>query len=107
MFITSIALGFMLSTVSKDIVQSFAFSRLLSTLFTTLPPVYYPITYVPLPYRYVAYVSPTTWAGQIVQTATGYLTSSMNTIIIEWGVLAAVTAAILVIAVKKTQWRET
>ncbi len=106
MFLTSIALGFMLSTVSKDIVQSFAFSRLLSTLFTTLPPVYYPVTYVPLPFRYIAYISPTTYAGQIVQTATGYLSSSTSTIIADWAILAAVTAVILIIAVKKTQWRE-
>ena len=46
-FAISVALGFMLSTFSNDVVQSYAFSRLLSLLFTTLPPVYYPITYVP------------------------------------------------------------
>ena len=44
MFLASVTLGFTLSTFSSDIVQSFAFSRLISTLFSTLPPVYYPIT---------------------------------------------------------------
>ena len=58
MFLTSIAIGYTLSTFSSDIVQSFAFSRLISTLFSTLPPVYYPITLIPLPYRYVAYLVP-------------------------------------------------
>ena len=47
MFLMSIAMGFLFSTLSSDIVQSFAFSRLLSTLFTTIPPIYYPITYPP------------------------------------------------------------
>jgi ABC-2 type transport system permease protein len=57
MFLASIAIGYTLSTFSSDIVQSFAFSRLVSTLFSTIPPVYYPITYIPLPYRYLAYFS--------------------------------------------------
>src|SRR5881628_1141040 len=39
MFTVSVTIGFTLSTFSSDIVQSFAFSGLISTLFTTLPPV--------------------------------------------------------------------
>ena len=73
MFAISVALGFMLSTFSSDVVQSYAFSRLLSLLFSTLPPVYYPITYIPSPYRYLAYLSPTTYAAEIMHSATGYL----------------------------------
>ncbi|NLB75712.1 MAG: ABC transporter permease, partial [Crenarchaeota archaeon] len=61
-FAVSIAIGFMLSTISNDVVQSYAFSRLLSLLFATLPPVYYPITLVPYPLNYIAYLSPTTYA---------------------------------------------
>src|SRR5438132_11387154 len=37
MFTVSVTIGFTLSTFSSDIVQSFAFSGLISTLFTTLP----------------------------------------------------------------------
>ena len=77
-FAISVALGFMLSTFSNDVVQSYAFSRLLSLLFTTLPPVYYPITYVPTFYRYIAYLSPTTYVAEIMQSATGYLKSPLN-----------------------------
>ena len=63
MFLMSISLGFAFATFSTDIVQSFAFTRLLSLLFTTLAPVYYPITLIPLPWRYLAYLSPTTYAA--------------------------------------------
>ncbi len=49
MFLTSITIGFMFATLSSDIVQSFAWSRLLTTIFTAITPVYYPITYIPLP----------------------------------------------------------
>jgi ABC-2 type transport system permease protein len=58
-FVVSVAMGFMLSTFSSDVVQSYAFTRLLSLLFATLPPVYYPITLVPWPFNYLAYLSPT------------------------------------------------
>jgi ABC-2 type transport system permease protein len=65
MFVTSVALGFALGTMSTDIVQSFAFSRLITTLFSTLAPVYYPITFLPEPIRTLAYLSPPTYAAQL------------------------------------------
>jgi ABC-2 type transport system permease protein len=106
MFTTSITLGFTLSTFTSDIVQSFAFSGLISTLFTTLPPVYYPITYIPLPFRYLAYLSPTTYAGEIAQSTTGLLQVSSISIALAWVVLAAVTIVFGVIAATKARWRE-
>jgi len=106
MFLGSVALGFTLSTFSSDIVQSFAFSRLISTLFSTLPPVYYPITYIPLPFRYVAYLSPTTYAGEIAQSATGLLQLSGTEVALAWVVLVAVSVSLLVIALKKARWRD-
>ena len=106
MFAISVAIGFMLSTFSSDVVQSYAFSRLLSLLFATLPPVYYPITYVPAAYRYIAYLSPTTYAAEIMQSATGYLKISTNMLIFDWVVLSAVCAIILFLAIKKTRWKD-
>lgn len=106
MFLASTTLGFTLSTFSSDIVQSFAFSRLISTLFSTLPPVYYPITYIPLPYRYAAYLSPTTYAAEIAQNVTGLLQLSTVGSAFAWGVLAAVAATFFLIAAKKARWRE-
>ena len=106
MFTTSVTLGFTLSTFTSDIVQSFAFSGLISTLFTTLPPVYYPITYIPLPFRYLAYLSPTTYAGEIAQSATGLLEIPTISIVLAWAVLVGVTIVLGVIAVTKARWRE-
>src|SRR5208337_4578267 len=106
MFAISVALGFMLSTFSNDVVQSYAFSRLLSLLFSTLPPVYYPISYIPSPYRYLAYLSPTTYAAEIMHSATGYLKISTNMLIFDWVVLSAVCAIILFMAIKKTRWKD-
>ena len=106
MFAVSVAIGFMLSTFSSDVVQSYAFSRLLSLLFATLPPVYYPITYVPAPFSYLAYLSPTTYAAEIMHSATGYLDISASMVALDWGVLLAVCGIILFIAIKKTRWKD-
>ena len=106
MFAISVALGFMLSTFSNDVVQSYAFSRLLSLLFATLPPVYYPITYIPTPFNYLAYLSPTTYAAEIMHSATGYLSIPISLLIFDWIVLSAVCAIILFIAIKKTRWKD-
>ncbi len=106
MFAISVALGFMLSTFSNDVVQSYGFSRLLSLLFATLPPVYYPITYIPAPFNYLAYFSPTTYAAEIMHSATGYLKISSSLLILDWAVLIIVTAIILFIAIKKTRWKD-
>ena len=106
MFFASMAVGYTLSTFSSDIVQSFAFSRLLSTLFSTIPPVYYPITYIPLPFRYLAYFSPTTYAAELAQNAGGYLPLSVLMIGLDWSVLITVTLVLFIIAKTKARWRE-
>ncbi len=106
MFFASMAVGYTLSTFSSDIVQSFAFSRLLSTLFSTIPPVYYPITYIPLPYRYLAYLSPTTYAAELAQSAGGYLSVPVLMMLLDWSILIAVAVILFMIAKTKARWRE-
>jgi ABC-2 type transport system permease protein len=106
MFVASMAVGYMFATFSSDIVQSFAFSRLLSTLFSTLPPVYYPITYIPFPFRYLAYLSPTTYAAQLAQNVGGFISLSSMAIALDWVVLISVSVALFFIASKKARWRE-
>ena len=106
MFLMSISLGFALATLSSDIVQSFAFTRLISLLFTTLAPVYYPITYIPLPWRYLAYLSPTTYAAQIGHDLIGFVEVPMDLLMVDWAVLLGLTALFLWIGMKKSRWRE-
>jgi len=105
-FITSISIGYTLSTFSSDIVQSFAFTRLISTVFSTIPPVYYPITYIPLPFRYLAYLSPTTYAAELVQGIGGYISLSFTSSVIDWTVLIIVTIVLFILAKTKARWRE-
>ena len=95
MFLMSVSLGFALATLSSDIVQSFAFTRLLTTLFSTLAPVYYTINLIPLPFRYLAYLSPTTYAAQLAQNLGGFLEVMNQLLIIDWAVLLALTGIFL------------
>ena len=106
MFLMSVSLGFALATVSSDIVQSFAFTRLLTTLFSTLAPVYYPITLIPLPFRYAAYLSPTTYAAQLAQTLGGFQQVPVDNLALDWAVLLCLTAFFLWIGITKSRWRE-
>jgi ABC-2 type transport system permease protein len=106
MFLTSITIGFMFATLSSDIVQSFAWSRLLTTVFTAITPVYYPITYIPLPFRYLAYLSPTTYAAQIMQSVGGLLRVSEGVLITDWAILGGLTALLLVVVSRNARWKE-
>jgi len=105
-FFFSIMLGFYLSTLTSDIIQSWAFSGIVSTVLSTIPPVYYPITYIPLPYRYIAYLSPTTYVAEIVQNATGYLNITFLNLILDWIVLIILIIILAVVSIKKSRWRE-
>lgn len=106
MFLTSITLGFMFATLSSDIVQSFAWSRLLTTVFTAITPVYYPITYIPLPFRYLAYLSPTTYVAEIMQNAVGYLKLGAGIAITDWAIVGALAAILLVVVSRNARWKE-
>jgi ABC-2 type transport system permease protein len=107
MFLTSITIGFMFATLSSDIVQSFAWSRLLTTVFTAITPVYYPITYIPYPFRYLAYLSPTTYVAELMQNAAGYLQLDGNLVITDWVVIVGLAAVLLVVVSRNARWKET
>jgi ABC-2 type transport system permease protein len=105
-FVFSIVLGFILSTLTSDVVQSWGFSGIVSVLLSTLPPVYYPLSYIPLPFQYLAYISPTTYAAEIVQSAIGYISISQLNLLVDWAVLIGICMALIIIAYKKARWRE-
>ncbi len=106
MFAFSVALGFMLSTFSTDIQQNRAFQTILTVVLATIAPIYYPITYIPLPIRYVAYLSPATYAAEIAQNAIGALPLTPLALTTDWIVVACVCCTLFVIAVKKSHWRD-
>lgn len=105
-FTFAVSLGFFLSTISTDIIQTWAFSGILAPILTTIPPVYYPISYISLPYRYLAYISPTTYAAQIAQSQAGFATLTLVQTGEYWTILVAITIIFSYIALKRSRWRD-
>ena len=106
------ALGFTLATYFQDIRETFVFSPLISLIMTTLPPVYYPISSIPAEIRWAAYLSPTTYAADLVHRglcAAGtacHEAPSWSAAAVDWGVLVALTAVLFFLAATKARWRE-
>ena len=105
-FMFSISLGFFISTISRDVIEGWAFMGLISMVLSTLPPVYYPITYIPLPFRYIAYLSPTSFSAIIAQSSIGFVKFSSSFILMSWIILILVSVALIVFAIKRSKWRE-
>jgi ABC-2 type transport system permease protein len=100
------ALAFTLATYFQDVRETFMFSPLISLVLTVLPPVYYPLAYLPHWAQIAARLSPTTYAAALVQGAVGLAPLSVSSAEVDWGVLAAVTVALLLVAAFKARWKE-
>ncbi len=100
------ALAFTLATYFQDVRETFMFSPLISLVLTVLPPVYYPLAYLPGWAQVVARFSPTTYAAALVQGAVHLAPLSTASAALDWGVLGAVTAALFLVAAFKARWKE-
>jgi ABC-2 type transport system permease protein len=106
MFVFSASLGFLFSTFTTDIIESRAFLGIFGLLLTTIPPIYYPITYIPKPFQYLAYLSPTTYAAEIVQNSIGYLQLTPLNLGVDYAVVIVAAFGLLLISYKHAVWRE-
>lgn len=100
------ALGFTLATYFQDVRETFAISPLISIGLSVLPPVYYPISDLPTWIRPFAYLSPTTYAADLLHGAVGLSSVDWVSGAKDWGVLIAFTVGLLVLASLKARWRE-
>ena len=99
-------LGFTLATYFEDVRETFMFSPLISLGLSVLPPVYYPISSLPGWAQKIALFSPTTYAAQLVQGASGQVAPSFAGAVVDWVVLGGFTLALLLLATAKARWRE-
>jgi len=72
------ALGFMISTFARDMRDLWVYSPLITVLLAFLPPVFYPITVIPVSLRWLAYLAPTTYCALIIQQAAGLPTGGTD-----------------------------
>lgn len=100
------AFAFTLSTYFQDIRETWAFSPIFSLVLTVLPPVYYPISYLPSWAATLSRFSPTTYAAELVQGAVGLQPLTFDTAVVAWIVLVGFTIALFLIAAFKARWRD-
>ncbi len=100
------SLGFFLATYLRDIRETFAVAPLLSLVLSVLPPVYYPISAIAAEWQWLGYLAPTADASQLIQVALGLPEQTP----VDWlraaSILIAFTAAFMLLAMFKAQWRE-
>ncbi|MGA7924329.1 MAG: ABC transporter permease [Thermoplasmata archaeon] len=100
------ALGFTLATYFEDVRETFVFAPLISLIMTVLPPVYYPPSSLPGWALHLAYLSPTTYAADLLHYAFGLQTIPGLDPLVDWAVLIAFTVGLLLLATFKARWRE-
>lgn len=89
----SATLGYVVSTLFKDMKTIWPYSALLTNLFGILPPVFYPLRALPDAWRSVVLVLPTSAATALANTAAGLESITTNETI-----LAAVSLAVEAVA---------
>jgi ABC-type polysaccharide/polyol phosphate export permease len=67
----SATIGYVVSTLFKDMKTIWPYSALLTNLFGILPPVFYPFSRVPIEWRSVVLIVPTSAAAILVNAAAG------------------------------------
>jgi ABC-2 type transport system permease protein len=100
------AFAFTLATYFQDVRETWMFSPIFSLVLTVLPPVYYPISYLPAWAQFAAKFSPTTYAAELVQGSVGLQPLGFSAAVIDWIVLVSFTAALFIIAALKARWKD-
>jgi ABC-2 type transport system permease protein len=100
------ALGFMVSTFARDIRDLWVYAPLLNVILAFLPPIFYPITYIPEAVRFLAYLAPTTYPGQIMQEAIGLANLSQNSLQLDFTGGVLYTFILIGLAAKLAKWRQ-
>jgi ABC-2 type transport system permease protein len=102
------ALGFTLATYFADVRETFVFSPLISLGLSVLPPVYYSARILPGWAQPFVYLSPTTYAADLLHQAfhLTLLGPSLLPAWMDWSALVAFTVALFLLASLKARWRE-
>ncbi|MCL0089869.1 ABC transporter permease [Dehalococcoidia bacterium] len=106
-WLVSCVIGFALASHVESIAIITPVSNLVAMGLTLLPPVYYPIEFIPVGYRWITYVFPTTHVAQLIKGAMGMVELSSRDSMLHWGVAVLFTLALLLYMAQRLQWRET
>ncbi|HLY77541.1 MAG TPA: ABC transporter permease [Thermoplasmata archaeon] len=106
------SLGFLLSTFFHTLREIWPVGMVVFTALSVLPPVFYPITAIPASDRWVAYLSPSTFASQLAARAAGLpvpgisVVPALSSVPVEVVCLVALTGLFTFLAMRLARWRE-
>jgi ABC-2 type transport system permease protein len=100
------SLGFLISTFARDMRDLWVYSPLLTVLLSFLPPVFYPITFIPEPIRFLAYLAPTTYPAQIIQIAAGISPGTPEVIGLLFAGGIVYTLILIALSARFARWRQ-
>src|SRR2546427_702877 len=92
-------IGSLVSTLFKDMKTIWPYSALLTNLFGIVPPVFYPIRFVPVDWRSLVLLLPTSGAAVLVNGVAGLETISGNEAIVAAAALAVESVAMFVFGI--------
>jgi ABC-2 type transport system permease protein len=99
-------LGFILSTFARDMRDLWVYAPLLTVLLSFLPPIFYPISYIPSSLRFIAYAAPTTYPAQIIQSATRLIPYSSTGLFFDFSGGIVYVMTLVLIASRVARWRQ-
>jgi ABC-2 type transport system permease protein len=104
-------LGFLISTFFRQQREIWAIATLIFSVLSIIPPLFYPIAEIPAQYRWVAFLSPSTYAGQLAEWAVGLSRGAVTpgwlaAPAVDFGALIAFTVFFSVAATFLARWRE-
>lgn len=111
-WLMSTTLGFFVSTLFQQLREIWPIGTLIFSSLSILPPIFYPATVIPTNYQWVAFLAPSTFAGQLADRSVGLgggITTSIPALNGPWFDLAGLAALTLLLAAAATyfsRWRE-
>ncbi len=104
-------LGFLISTFFRQQREIWAIATLIFSVLSIIPPLFYPIAEIPAAYRWLAFLSPSTYSGQLAEWAVGLDRGAvtpdwLGAPAVDLGILVLVTILFSVAAAFLARWRE-
>jgi ABC-2 type transport system permease protein len=98
------SLGFMISSFFREFREIWPIASLVFNTISIIPPVFYPVTVIPVSIRWLAYAAPTTYSALLADSTLGLLKDSSPALYLAGLVVS--TLIFIAIASVFTRWRE-
>lgn len=106
------SLGFLISTFFRQLREIWPVGTVVFTSLSVLPPIFYPLAEIPSPFRWAAFLSPSTFASQLADHAVGLRVPTisavplLSSIPVEAAGMVLLTVSFTLVAMRLARWRE-